>query len=211
LKFKIKSRLEYHKVGEIFDTKKGGKVRMDRFKDDKFTVADAKPGDLHLSLEESVHFVMYAKEFREKYFQVLEYKDPIAEYKRLHAELMAEPNLTFPEYMDKNAALKSAIVVYLKMKKVPGKERTKINKQMQTLDYRRTREFLYARDPRCGICGKPIESLKEVSIDHIVPKFAGGINHWSNKQIAHKECNNKIKNKSDWEKYGKKVLDEAQG
>lgn len=210
-KWRVIKQLTYHKVGEIITSE--GKLRPDRFKDGKLTIAENVPGDLHLSIKEHVYLTMYTKQFKETYFETVidPLKEPLKEYKRLHAELMAEPNLSFIEYQDKNAKLKSAMIVFLKMKKVPGKTRNQLNVRMQSVGFRRTREFLYARDPTCGICGKPIETLKEVTIDHIIPKFAGGLNHWTNKQIAHKDCNSKIKNQADWEKYGRKVVHEAKG
>ena len=41
---------------------------------------------------------------------------------------------------------------------------------------------------KCGICGRFMR-LKDVTIDHIIPKSKGGANHIDNYQPAHKICN----------------------
>lgn len=48
---------------------------------------------------------------------------------------------------------------------------------------------LYDRSHNCGICGKEIELFRQVTLDHIVPRSAGGRTRERNLRIAHKKCN----------------------
>lgn len=41
----------------------------------------------------------------------------------------------------------------------------------------------------CGICGDPIEDMREVTIDHIIPLGVGGSDTLDNMQLAHQSCN----------------------
>lgn len=41
----------------------------------------------------------------------------------------------------------------------------------------------------CGICEKPIKTMKEITIDHIIPRSRGGADHIDNYQLAHFTCN----------------------
>ena len=41
----------------------------------------------------------------------------------------------------------------------------------------------------CGICGKPIENMKQCTIDHIIPLSRGGQTTLENCQLAHSWCN----------------------
>lgn len=43
----------------------------------------------------------------------------------------------------------------------------------------------------CGICGKPIENMKQCSLDHIIPLSKGGQTTLENCQLAHVWCNRK--------------------
>lgn len=43
----------------------------------------------------------------------------------------------------------------------------------------------------CGICGKPIASYRECTVDHITPKARGGATTLANCQLAHFYCNQK--------------------
>lgn len=53
-----------------------------------------------------------------------------------------------------------------------------------------TLQYLLERDSwRCGICKKRIRSLKDASIDHIVPLSVGGEHAKENVQAAHRHCN----------------------
>lgn len=41
----------------------------------------------------------------------------------------------------------------------------------------------------CGICGQPIPTMKDITIDHIIPKDLGGLDILDNFQLAHESCN----------------------
>lgn len=41
----------------------------------------------------------------------------------------------------------------------------------------------------CALCGKPIESWLDLTVDHIKPRALGGATVYSNCQLAHKQCN----------------------
>lgn len=47
----------------------------------------------------------------------------------------------------------------------------------------------------CALCGKPIESESELTVDHIIPRAMGGSTTYENCQLAHKECNFRKGNK----------------
>lgn len=47
----------------------------------------------------------------------------------------------------------------------------------------------------CALCGKPIESEKELTVDHIIPRAMGGATIYGNCQLAHKSCNLRKGNK----------------
>lgn len=47
----------------------------------------------------------------------------------------------------------------------------------------------------CALCGKPIESEEELTVDHIIPRAMGGSTTYKNCQLAHKECNFRKGNK----------------
>jgi 5-methylcytosine-specific restriction endonuclease McrA len=51
--------------------------------------------------------------------------------------------------------------------------------------------LLAVPNPRCGICGAPIDNPDTVTIDHIIPLSKGGTNHRYNVQLAHGRCNRK--------------------
>lgn len=48
----------------------------------------------------------------------------------------------------------------------------------------------------CAICGKPIESEHELTVDHIIPRAMGGSTTYENCQLAHKACNFRKGNKN---------------
>ena len=41
----------------------------------------------------------------------------------------------------------------------------------------------------CSLCDKPIETMKDCTIDHIVPISKGGLTAIENCQLAHRSCN----------------------
>lgn len=41
----------------------------------------------------------------------------------------------------------------------------------------------------CGLCKEPIETLDDVTIDHINPKSKGGSDKLTNLRLAHPGCN----------------------
>lgn len=41
----------------------------------------------------------------------------------------------------------------------------------------------------CSLCGKLIETMKDCTIDHIVPISKGGLTTIENCQLAHRDCN----------------------
>ena len=47
----------------------------------------------------------------------------------------------------------------------------------------------------CALCGKPIESESELTVDHIIPRAMGGSTTYENCQLAHKACNFRKGNK----------------
>lgn len=58
---------------------------------------------------------------------------------------------------------------------------------------KRVRELLVRQDSRCPICKKPLTELNSSTweVDHIKPKFAGGLDRYDNLQLLHKECHEK--------------------
>lgn len=67
----------------------------------------------------------------------------------------------------------------------------KWNKHGQRRDSRRwiVRQLIKAHGCVCGICGEEISRLKDVTLDHIVPRSKGGSDEITNLQLAHDECN----------------------
>lgn len=47
----------------------------------------------------------------------------------------------------------------------------------------------------CSLCNKPIETMKDCTIDHIRPVSKGGLTTIENCQLAHKNCNQRKGNK----------------
>lgn len=41
----------------------------------------------------------------------------------------------------------------------------------------------------CGLCQEPIDSIKDATLDHIMPKSRGGTDTITNLRLAHKACN----------------------
>lgn len=55
--------------------------------------------------------------------------------------------------------------------------------------------LLYDQNPNCAGCKKPFSSLKEVTLDHILPRALGGRTRLANVQLMHPDCNNKKSDK----------------
>lgn len=63
-------------------------------------------------------------------------------------------------------------------------------KKPQGRERRWNRRQLIARDGNvCGICGKTIETAKDITLDHIDPLSNGGLDVLENLQLAHRVCN----------------------
>lgn len=54
---------------------------------------------------------------------------------------------------------------------------------------RQTKMHLLRKSDRCGICGQTFASLKDTTIDHIIPLSKGGRDSPDNMQVAHTNCN----------------------
>lgn len=54
---------------------------------------------------------------------------------------------------------------------------------------RSAKQHLLRQTNLCGICGQPITSMKDASIDHIVPVSKGGSDSLKNMRLAHVRCN----------------------
>lgn len=52
-----------------------------------------------------------------------------------------------------------------------------------------------AQEGICGLCGKPMEGDPErLSLDHVIPRFDGGVDALGNLMLCHKECNGQKSN-----------------
>ena len=68
-----------------------------------------------------------------------------------------------------------------------------------------TRKNVWVRDKGlCQYCGKFV-SLKQLTLDHVVPKSQGGKTNWYNIVTAHSKCNSKKDNRTP-EQAGMKLL-----
>lgn len=67
--------------------------------------------------------------------------------------------------------------------------RSKVGRRRSGKRYRKIKERLYARSNLCYRCGKVIENISEVTIDHIIPRSKGGLDHPNNYAISHGACN----------------------
>lgn len=65
------------------------------------------------------------------------------------------------------------------------------------------RQLINSKGAICGICGKPIEDMKDCTIDHIRPLSKGGQTTLENCQLAHFKCN-LLKGDKE-EEYGKDI------
>ncbi len=69
----------------------------------------------------------------------------------------------------------------------------KYYKNYRKQDYKSNRwnrkHLVNAKGNICAICKKPIVSMKDVTIDHIIPLSKGGADTLENMQLAHSSCN----------------------
>lgn len=56
---------------------------------------------------------------------------------------------------------------------------------------KKTKMHLLRQKDKCGLCGDSFKSLKDTSIDHIIPLSKGGRDTIDNMQVVHIECNQK--------------------
>lgn len=65
-------------------------------------------------------------------------------------------------------------------------------KQFRDVEYwqnRAIKQHLFRESDLCAICGLVIKTMKEATVDHIVPKSKGGPNTPQNLQLTHEKCN----------------------
>lgn len=123
--------------------------------------------------------------------QTITRQEFINRFKYEHALLRRDPDIikSYKTYAKAVRKLRSDLVRYLKGLGVSGVERGEYNDVLQKLARYGHKEYLYFKNPRCGICHYPIVSIADVTIDHIIPTSKGGPNTLTNKQIAHGPCN----------------------
>lgn len=51
------------------------------------------------------------------------------------------------------------------------------------------RQIINSKGNICALCGKPIENMKDCTIDHIRPISKGGLTTVDNCRLAHRKCN----------------------
>lgn len=51
------------------------------------------------------------------------------------------------------------------------------------------RRLIAERGMVCALCGKPVESERKLTVDHIIPRVMGGATIYENCQLAHRVCN----------------------
>lgn len=51
------------------------------------------------------------------------------------------------------------------------------------------RQLINSKGNICELCGKPIDNMKDCTIDHILPISKGGLTTIDNCRLAHRECN----------------------
>lgn len=78
------------------------------------------------------------------------------------------------------------------------------NHGMTKAEKRDKKAQLWESSKDCAICNKPLPSLRESTLDHIVPYSLGGSNEIENLQLAHVKCNN-IKGNSIYSQNKKKI------
>lgn len=78
--------------------------------------------------------------------------------------------------------------------KIKGRNYKMPTSKVYKLKERRAKQFIRKQlinknGAVCAICGKPIETMKDCTIDHIIPISKGGLTTIENCQLAHKNCN----------------------
>ena len=78
--------------------------------------------------------------------------------------------------------------------KIKGRNYKMPTSKVYKLKERRAKQFIRKQlinknGAVCAICGKPIETMKDCTIDHIIPISKGCLTTIENCQLAHKNCN----------------------
>jgi len=94
----------------------------------------------------------------------------------------------FDRYMNEVSYMRSYSVYQLRQLGLRGWERARYNNAVHHLvpDWKM---YLYKINKNCQLCGFPIATLKEATIDHIQPRAEGGGRGIYNQQLAHGYCN----------------------
>ena len=69
-------------------------------------------------------------------------------------------------------------------------------KETRTTQFIR-RQLINNNGAICSLCNKPIETMKDCTIDHIIPVSKGGLTTIENCQLAHRNCNQRKGNKEE--------------
>lgn len=69
-------------------------------------------------------------------------------------------------------------------------------KETRTTQFIR-RQLINKNGATCALCGEPIETMKDCTIDHIIPVSKGGLTTIENCQLAHRNCNLRKGNKEE--------------
>lgn len=98
----------------------------------------------------------------------------------------------YKQYVREANLLRSWCIYQLKLQYVPGYIRHLCNISIEQMmpDFR---YYLYRCSKDCRLCGFPMVSLRDTTIDHIIPLSLGGPKGITNQQLAHAWCNSVIK------------------